>query len=334
MLDHYLNWYTYSLEALNYEVKNVLDFSYAEKIVVTGLGGSGIVGDILASIAMEYNHVSVYVYKDFYIPKNILRNNSIVLAISYSGNTLETISSTLKALQSGLKIGVITSGGRLLKIAEQEKLPYVVVKSGLVPRLAMPIMLIASLKLLKSCGIELIPMNIISSSINMLKDIDTAKKIANELAVLTSETSTIIVVATSRFQALAFRIKSEFNENSKIPVKVEIMPELFHNDIVGWENARLKNSVAILIDSDVDYENKLLDFYEEYLQSIGLKTWRLKLLGNIVERHVYGSLVAGIASVYLAQFRGLNPVETKSINMYKNKVKEIENEILKIQQTN
>ncbi|MEM0489884.1 MAG: bifunctional phosphoglucose/phosphomannose isomerase [Ignisphaera sp.] len=327
MLDHYINWYKYSLEALDYVVENIIDLGYAERIVVTGLGGSGIVGDLLASIASDYSNVVVHVYKDFYIPKTVLRKDSVVLAISYSGNTLETVSSTLKALDKGSKVCVVTSGGRLLDIAKRRSLPYVVVRGDLVPRLAMPIMFIASLKLLSRCGIEIVPMDVALSSINVLKDTENAKEIAREIIDYVSSSQIITVVATSRFQALAYRIKDEFNENSKIPVKVEIAPELFHNDIVGWENAKVRD-VAILIDSDILYENKLISFYNEYLKSIGLRTYILKLRGNIIERHLYGSLIAGIASVYLAQIRGLNPVETKSIAMYKSRVKELEKEFI------
>ncbi|MCC6058273.1 MAG: hypothetical protein LM568_05085, partial [Desulfurococcaceae archaeon] len=108
----------------------------------------------------------------------------------------------------------------------------------------------------------------------------------------------------------------------------EILPELFHNDIVGWEAAKLKD-VVILIDSDVDYENKLIGFYDEYLKSLNIKTYTLKLAGNIIERYLYGSLIAGIASVYVAQNRGLDPLITKSIAMYKNILKSLENEIFK-----
>ncbi len=327
MLDHYMNWYKYSLEALDYVVENSIDLGYAEKVVVTGLGGSGIVGDLLASIASDYSNVAVHVYKDFYIPKTILRRDSVVLAISYSGNTLETISSTLKALERSSKVCIVTSGGKLLDIAKHRRLPYVVVRSDLVPRLAMPIMFIASLKLLSRCGIEIVPMDVVLSSINVLKDIEGAKETAREITNFVLNSQIITIVSTSRFQALAYRIKDEFNENSKIPVKVEIAPELFHNDIVGWENAKVRD-VAILIESDILYEDKLIGFYNEYLKSVGLRTYILKLRGNIIERHLYGSLIAGIASVYLAQVRGLNPVETRSIAMYKNTVKELEKEFI------
>jgi len=328
MLEHYLRWYQYTLESFEYPLHNVKYFSDIEKVVVVGMGGSGIVGDMLATIATEFGDISVYVFKDFYIPKNFVTTKTFVIAISYSGNTLETVTSTLTALKSGARVGVVASGGRLVDIAKSRDIPYVIVRSGLAPRLALPMMLVATIRLLSECGVDVVPVNILRTSVEVLKSVDKASTIAKEVSDLVKQSSIPTVIATTRYYALALRFKNEFNENSKIPVKIEILPELFHNDIVGWEAAKLKD-VVILIDSDVDYENKLIGFYDEYLKSLNIKTYTLKLAGNIIERYLYGSLIAGIASVYVAQNRGLDPLITKSIAMYKNILKSLENEIFK-----
>lgn len=326
MLEHYLQWYRYALEAFNYPLYNVVDAGDVEKVIVTGMGGSGIVGDMLATIALEFSRLDVRVFKDFYIPRNLIDSNTYVLPISYSGNTLETISSTLISLEGRAKIGVITSGGRLLDLAKSKNLPYAVIRGGLAPRLALPMMLIASIRLLSSCGLEILSLHTLRSSIEVLSKVDEALNLAKSIADLLSECSTPTIVASTRYQALAFRFKNELNENSKIPAKVEILPELFHNDIVGWENPKTKD-IAILINSDLEYENKLIKFYDDYLQSQGIKTINLRLGGNIVERFFLGSLIAGITSVYVAQLRGLDPLATHSINRYKNVVRALENEI-------
>jgi glucose/mannose-6-phosphate isomerase len=328
MLEHYLRWYQYTLESFEYPLHNVKYFSDIEKVVVVGMGGSGIVGDMLATIATEFGDISVYIFKDFYIPKNFVTTKTFVIAISYSGNTLETVTSTLTALKSGARVGVVASGGRLVDIAKSRDVPYVIVRSGLAPRLALPMMLVAAIRLLSECGVDVVPVNILRTSVEVLKSVDKASTIAKEVSDLVKQSSIPTVIAATRYYALALRFKNEFNENSKIPVKIEILPELFHNDIVGWEAAKLKD-VVILIDSDVDYENKLIEFYDEYLESLNIKTYTLKLAGNIIERYLYGSLIAGIASVYVAQNRGLDPLITKSIAMYKNILKSLENEIFK-----
>lgn len=328
MLEHYLKWYHYTLEAMDCPLANTREYSDIDRVVITGMGGSGIVGDMLASIASDFSNISIYVYKDFYIPKTVLTRNTFVLAISYSGNTLETILSTILSLNRGIRVGIVTSGGRLLELAQSKDLPYAIVKSGLVPRLAMPMMLIAASKLLANCSIDLIPIHILRSSIEVLNKTDIAIDIANDLTNTLYSSSIPTIVTSTRYQALALRFKNELNENSKMPVKVEIMPELFHNDIVGWENTRLKD-VAILINSDIEYENELLEFYKNYLRSVGLTTFTLELSGNIIERCLFGSLVAGITSVYIAHRKGIEPLQTKSIAMYKDVIKALENRISK-----
>uniref|UniRef100_A0A7C5YVX2 Bifunctional phosphoglucose/phosphomannose isomerase n=1 Tax=Ignisphaera aggregans TaxID=334771 RepID=A0A7C5YVX2_9CREN len=321
MLEDYIKWYEYSLEALNYEVINARLFNGIKKIVVLGMGGSGIVGDMLASIASTSNY-PVYVYKDFYVPRNVIDDSTFVLSISYSGNTLETILSTKKALQYTNAIAIIASGGELLEIAKSNNLPYIIVRGGLAPRAALPIMLIPAFKLLSLCGIKLISNQELLKAVDILRNIDEAEKIGAEILGFIKSSKLPIVVSSLRYAALAIRIKNEFNENSKIPVKVEILPELFHNDIVGWEAAEFKDK-AIFIDSDIEHENELINFYADYLRDIGIDIYLLKLKGSIIERFIFGSLIAGIASVKLAQIRGIDPLKTKSITMYKKMLQNI-----------
>ncbi len=328
MLEHYMRWYEYSLEALGYTVVNARAFDGIKRVVVLGMGGSGIVGDMIASIvATSSNPLPIYVHKDFYIPKSIIDDTTFMFSISYSGNTLETILATKKALQYTKSIAVIASGGELIKIAEENALPYIVVRGGLAPRLALPIMLVAAFKLLSTCGVKLISRSELLDAIEILRDIGEAERISSELLNFLKYSKLPLVVAPQRYSALAIRIKNELNENSKIPVKIELLPELFHNDIVGWEATEFRDR-AILIDSDIDYENKLIEFYAEYLKRVGIDTYLLRLRGNIIKRFLYGSLIIGITSVRLAQLRGLDPLQTKSISMYKQLLQELKEEVI------
>ncbi|MCS7111613.1 MAG: bifunctional phosphoglucose/phosphomannose isomerase [Ignisphaera sp.] len=323
MLDHYLRWYEYSLEAMNYTVANAKTLEGIKRVIILGMGGSGIVGDMIASIAAASNHpIPVYVHKDFYIPKCLVDEATFVLSISYSGNTLETVLATRKVLQYTKSVGIVASGGELLKIAEESGAPYIVVRGGLAPRSALPIMLVASLNLLLACRVEVVARDELQRAIDRLREAGKAEKISNELLEFLGSSKLPLIVASQRYSALATRIKNELNENSKIPAKVEILPELFHNDIVGWEGAEFRDR-AILIDSDLDYENRLIEFYAEYLDSVGVNTYLLSLWGNVIERLLYGSLIAGITSVKLALLRKLDPLQTKSISMYKQLLQEV-----------
>lgn len=321
-----MRWYEYSIDAMSYSIVNAKMFKGIRRVIVMGMGGSGIVGDMIASIASLKPSTLIYVHKDFYIPKHLVDDTTFILSISYSGNTLETVLATKEVLQRTRSIGVVTSGGELLKIAKENNLPYTTVIEGLTPRSALPIMLIASLNLLALCGVEVVSRDEVLKAIEVLRDIDTAEKISYELLEFLKNSKLPLIVASQRYSALATRIKNELNENSKIPAKVEILPELFHNDIVGWERAEFRDK-AILIESDLDYENKLIKFYKDYLTSVGLDTYILHLQGNIIERLLYGSLVAGITSIKLALLRKVDPLQTRSIVMYKQLLQEMRKDV-------
>lgn len=328
MLNQYLDWYNMVEEVLKSDVVNAKEYRDVKRVVVVGMGGSGIVGDFLSVIAQNYSNIPLITFKDFYVPKGFVDSNTFVLSISYSGNTLETVAATLQLLKRGIPVGVVASGGELVDIARRFGLPYVVVRSGLAPRSAMPLMLVASIKLLNSCGMEVVPQDTLRSSISILRDTDHAKKIGDELADFLENSKMPLIVATSKYSSLAIRFKNELNENAKMPVKIEIIPELFHNDIVGWERFHADDK-AIVIDSDVEYEKMLLNFYADYLKDIGFTIYYLKLSGNIIERLLFGSLVAGIASVRIAEKLGFDPLQTRSIVKYKEFLKKYREDILK-----
>jgi bifunctional phosphoglucose/phosphomannose isomerase len=331
MLEQYMNWYSFALEALNYDVKNAKRFEGIERVIVVGMGGSGIVGDMLSTVTQTYSKTPFHTFKDFYLPQNFVNKNTFVLAVSYSGNTLETIASVLQAINAGMPIGIVASGGELIDIARERGIPYTIVRQGLAPRSALPLLLIASIKLLHSCGVLPVSIDVIEKSVQILKDVERASTIASQLAEFLVNSRLPLIVSTTRFAPLAIRLKNELNENAKMQAKVEIVPELFHNDIVGWERGVVSEK-AIVIDSDTNYENLLLDFYANYLKSVGFEVFYLRLEGNIIERYLEGSLIAGLTSVKIANALGLDPLQTKSIAMYKNFLKKyrekIENEVL------
>jgi len=317
----YLTWYEDALEVIKSPVYNTKKIDGISRVVVAGMGGSGIVGDVIASVALDYDvDVGIHVVKDFYVPKTLLKG-SLLLAISYSGNTVETINALKMGLNLNIPAAVVTSGGALLELAERLKLPYVKVKAGLAPRAAMPHMLYAALILLDSLGLTVIPRSVLEKSLNAIKLDDEKLAKASGIARFLYGSRIPLVVSSLRYSVLAVRLKNELNENSKMPCKVEIAPELFHNDIVGWEGAELVDK-AIIIQSDDPIENEYLNFYSEILRRRGLDVMEFTTRGDtILERLLYGFHVAGIASVDLAEMRGFDPLKTESIAEYKHFLK-------------
>ena len=327
MEELYLNWYSFASEALRYEVVYPRSFSKAYRIVVVGMGGSAIAGDIIAAIANNTGSLPVIVWKDFYIPRSLIDSSTAVLAISYSGNTRETILSLEQALHRTDMVGVVASDGKLIEIARERRIPYIQVRRGLVPRVALPILLYASLAFLEACGVKLVEKSDMNEGVEVLKDVETAKSDSIYIASYLHRARLPLIVATTRYSALAMRVKNELNENAKMPAKVEIAPELFHNDIVGWEAAVVSDR-ALIIESDIEYERALLSFYAEYLQERGFEVAELKLRGrSLLAKYLYGSLIAGLASVRIAKIRGVDPLTTHSISKYKNLVTTLEDRV-------
>ncbi len=323
----YLGWYELAREAMEQRVVNAVHYEGIDKLLVLGMGGSGIAGDLVALTSMECGSIPVIVVKDFCVPKNLVDDRTLVLAISYSGNTRETLLSLEQCLKKTSKAIAVSSGGLLEEYAARRKIPFIKVRKGLAPRTALPALYAAAMKGLIECGVNICDYNTLDKWFEVLKHVRKAEFDAASLASFLRKSKMPLIVASSRYAVLAIRIKNELNENAKMPAKVEIAPELFHNDIVGWER-KLYNDRAIVIESDIPYEIEYLKLYTEILTEVGFEVEMLRLLGEgVVARTLYGSLVAGLASVRIAELAGVDPLATKSIAAYKNFVTNMEVEI-------
>lgn len=297
-------------------------------IVVTGMGGSGCVGDYIYSLAWNSGKASapIIVVKNYRLP-SFVSEKDLVFVISYSGNTLETIKAYRQAISKGSMVVIVTSNGYLLREAYEKEIPLIKVKEGLVPRTALPEMLYGVLGVLDSSGISIVSKEEARKSLEFLKrEINNVLDTANKLAETIHESNRNLVIAThTPLEVLAIRGKNEFNENSKIPVKIEVSPEWAHNDIVGWEKPVDKNWLVIILSDPVDKVGEnLANFMEEVYREAGLETYTIELKGDsLLEKLIYGSLLFGLASVKLARLRNINPLETKSIRKYKERVDKV-----------
>ncbi|MFN3268136.1 MAG: bifunctional phosphoglucose/phosphomannose isomerase [Zestosphaera sp.] len=285
-----------------------------EGLLIIGMGGSGIVGDVIYSLSSEILEAPVTLVKDFHVPRWVGRG-WLTIAVSYSGNTVETLTCLNEVIRRGSQVAVVASGGEMIRLAEERKLSYVTVPSGRTPRSSFPALLLATLKILKSFGIDLgVPRG--KQLAEFLRSEDTLK-LGYELSERLLGKIPVFVSST-RYYPLALRAKDEFNENTKIPAKVEIYPEGFHNDIVGWEAWFGPFSIIIFREEN----NVVLEFLRETLLSAGLEVITYELSNSYVHEVIKWSQVVGIASVVLAMKRGLDPRETKHIRKYKEFIKQ------------
>jgi len=308
----YVDWRSLAERTLSAEVENPSSRGTYHGIALTGMGGSGIIGDVIHVLAFDLSDVPTVVVKDFSLPKYV-KDDWLVLAISYSGNTKETLSTVYEALSRGCDVAGVSSGGKLAEIAREKRLTYLQVEGGRVPRASMPALLIGALKVLRAKGVDF-PLPT-PEGVAKLGNVSEAESLAED--VVEGLAGRIpVFLSDVRHYPLAVRAKNEFNENAKIPVKVEVLPEWGHNDIVGWERW-LGPFTAIVL--ELDEGDKLMKFAADYLRGVGVPVKELVMSGSMpyVDRVLWYSLVLGLASLKLAEIRGVDPGVTESISKYK-----------------
>jgi len=325
MFQQYVDW----VKQIRFEVERWgfkrVEGSY-KSIIIAGMGGSGIVGDYVARLSEYYGGLPVLVYKS-HTPPRFTSSSDLVIVVSYSGNTLETIR-FLEGVLGRSDIVVVSSGGVLRDISLRHNLVYVDIPHGYAPRVALPSMLFSILGLLDASGYTIVSRDMVLKLISFLEsEMSEIIGLAREIAGFIHSNNGLPIIATHYpFDALAIRAKNEFNENSKIPVKVEVAPEWMHNDIVGWENppgGLLFNAIAFYDPVDATGV-KLVEYMINVYRERGIPVYSFALKGSgLLERLMYGSLLFGLSSVILAGFRGLDPLETRSIQRYKMVVKDI-----------
>ena len=318
MRGDYLNWPRLVEDALSKWGSVSVEGPF-ENIVVSGMGGSGIVGDVVKLLALERLSVPVEVVKSHIVPSYV-STRTLFVSVSYSGNTHETLLATARALEKGARVVAVTSGGLLERLAVERGLPVFKTPVGLLPRVSFPHMLTGVLGVLDSSGLTVASRAEVEEAKRQLER--EAGEIAGEASSLAefAYSRELLVVAThSPLEPLAVRAKSEFNENSKIVVKVDVAPEWMHNDIVGYEKPLFDvYRVVAFYDPDDQAGRGLVEFMVGEHERRGRRVRVLALRGvNKVGKVLYAAMLFGLASVELALKRGLDPAATESIARYK-----------------
>jgi glucose/mannose-6-phosphate isomerase len=205
------------------------------QVVVTGLGGSGIGGTIAADLCSASARVPVLVNKGYSLP-NWIGPGTLVVACSYSGNTEETLSALDQAMAAGCMVTAITSGGELKQRADKLGWNVSVVPGGSPPRSMFGYALIQILAHLDLAGVGTPPdwkaqaaQAVLSLEARRGEHLAQAELISDAL-----EGKTVAVYAASGMAGVATRWRQQLNENSKMPAWDTEVPEMNHNEMVGW----------------------------------------------------------------------------------------------------
>jgi glucose/mannose-6-phosphate isomerase len=298
-------------------------------IVITGLGGSAIGGDIIRTYALQKAQVPVIVNRDYDMP-NFVNKDSLVLTVSYSGNTEETLSAYQQARSQGASIIAVTSGGKLAEIAEEDGYAVVKIPGGLAPRAATGYLFGPLALILEELGIVQGSTTDLEETVQVLKAIregihpgvdipqNQAKAIARDM----KDSLPIIWGSTARSETAALRWKGQINENAKSPAYFNMFPELNHNEIVGFGMPKdlLARLVIIILRDPGDHSQvkKRIEISKEIIRTHVKKIIELETQGESFLAKFYSlAYVGDYASFYLALEYGINPNPVEVIDYLK-----------------
>ena len=308
------------------ECSNNIDSIQYDSLLVMGMGGSGVSGDVLSLLSNQVSSKNIIVRKSYSVPKNLIESNPFCLFISYSGNTEETISGLEDAIKNNLDWAVISSGGKLIDLALENDKEYIKIPDGLQPRAAFGYLTQAVCKIVDVAeGTDFVKelrdagdyLNDILKANEDSEIFIEAKRIANHV----NKKTCVIYGGTQLSELVASRWKTQINENAKSKAFVGSMPEVHHNEILSWD-ADLQGSKSnfVLIFLRDDLENPQI-----------LKRFNLtkKLLGekvdilNIEPRSKDTTLIKLMELVLLGDLFSLSLAE--KLNMIPEDIEGIEN---------
>ncbi len=294
-------------------------------VVITGLGGSGIGGTIVSEIAAPVCPVPIGVNKDYFLPSYV-NANTLVIVSSYSGNTEETLQALQQALERKATIVCITSGGKIREIAEREKLDLILIPPGMPPRSCLGYSLTQLIYILT--GMDLLPVQLrsdIEKSIVLLGEerepvLTEARIVAEYLF-----NKMPVIYAAEGFNGVATRFRQQINENSKMLCWHNILPEMNHNELVGWAENHPDCAVVILRNkSDYSRTQARIEISKEVFARYTPHVHEIWSKGDSqLERSLYLIHLTDWVSCYLADKRNVDATEINIINHLKGELSKI-----------
>ena len=305
-----------TLTPCNKEIRNVL---------ICGLGGSGIGGTIVADIVSPKVNIPIAATKDYSIP-DFVNEHTLVIANSYSGNTEETLFALEKCQAKGAEIAVITSGGKLKTIAEENNYTKIIIPGNQPPRAMFGYAFTELFFMLNHYN--LIDDSFKSDFEKAIALLDTEKsdiqKQAMDLAKKIYKQTPVIYVANG-FEGVAVRFRQQINENSKMLCWHHVVPEMNHNELLGWRT-NVDDLAVVYFRNKCDYERKqirmdinkkVISKYTDNISEIWSKG------DSVIENSLYHINLGDWVSWYLSEMNNVDAIEIDVINFLKGELGKI-----------
>ncbi len=332
MLDDLVKTPNYCRDAIKRAKQvNVPEAVKPKNIVIVGMGGSAIGGEILHDWLRDTLPIPIEVCRDYTLPAYV-NKDTLVFVNSYSGNTEETLTAFLTAMQRKCTVISVTSGGQLEAFCKKLQIPHVIIPSDLQPRVALPYTFFPLPVIMEKLGILSNIDEQLEEAIYVLEKVakanaptvPTNKNRAKQLA--TELLGTIpIIYGFRQYNSIAHRLKAQFNENSKVPSKSDSFPELNHNETVGYEAPEAlnkKHSIILIRDPQEPPEiRNRIETTTDLVFNRAKTVMEIDVKGEGKLAKMFSVLCTGdFASVYLAILQNKDPTPVKIIDKVKSEL--------------
>jgi len=307
-----------------------IDFSLpllgpAEQVIIAGVGGSGMAGHLALDLLWKTAKAPLYLFGGYVLPE-FAKENTLLVALSYSGDTEEVLSMVQEAGKKKIKVVVITSGGKLKEMAEKNNYPLVLIPGGYQPRAALPYLFVSLLRVLEKAKVVSSLAEGIQEAEFLLQKLrqeygghvplrnnpakHTAKKLLGKMPVIFGSLGTTA--------AAALRFKTQLNENSKVTALYNFFPELNHNEIVNLFCLKRESHnfswVLFRDENDSERIKKRIEITKSLLGSQLGGVQEIFSQGKTPLARMFSLIFWGdYVSVYLAILQGLDPTPVDAI---------------------
>ncbi len=303
-------------------------YSRANKVIILGVGGSAIGGEMVRRLALTEGRVPLWVNRDYVLPP-FVDENTLVIASSYSGNTEETLSAFEESLETPAKKLVLTTGGRLGDLAEKEGIPVFHIDYQAPPRAAFPHSFVPLVGILQKLGL------LSDSSANWPEALQTLNKLSRGFIETTPIASNpakqlatklwgriAVIYGAGILSEVAQRWKAQLNENSKTWAFFELFPELNHNAVVAYVfPPQAKENIFVVLLHSASLHPRIRLRYEataKILAKAGISHEFVEAVeGGILAQMMGLVLLGDYLSFYLAILNSIDPTPVDSIDFVK-----------------
>lgn len=305
----------------------------AKQIVFAGMGGSAIGADVIAGYTQKEIQCPVLVNRGYSLPP-FAGPETLLVVCSYSGNTEETISAYRDGKDKKAAVVVISSGGEIEQMAKKFGDPLIKIPSGFPPRMSLGFFVVPILLLFDKLGLIRFNAGDFEEALAVLRSIQ--KKMepsvlsgneAKDMAAFLYDKYPLFYSASDHFHAVALRWRGQVEENAKVLASHHVLPEMNHNEIVGWENPpELLKRFAPVFLRDAGESSRVqlrMEITRELIEKRGVATRQIFSEGKSLFARIFSLIYkADYVSVYLAALYGADPIETKSIDYLKKQLAE------------